>query len=179
MTHSPLIIEYNDIFPQIANDVFVAPNATIIGNVVIDEKANIWFGAVLRGDDGRIVIGSRVSVQDNVVIHCNPKYPTIIEAGVTIGHSVVLEGCQIERGALIGMNATVLNGAVIGAGALIAAGSVVRENQVIPANMLAAGIPAKVKGPISELAQQHVASAADAYQEMANNYKKLLGKIRD
>jgi carbonic anhydrase/acetyltransferase-like protein (isoleucine patch superfamily) len=168
-----LILEYNGVRPQIAEDAFIAPNATIIGNVIIEEKANIWFGAVLRGDEGQIVIGPRVSVQDNTVIHTNHVHPTIVEADATIGHSVVLEGCRIERGALIGMNATVLAGAVVEPGALVAAGSVVRENQIIPAHTLAAGVPAQVKGPMSEAACKHVAEAAADYQMMANNYKKL------
>lgn len=168
-----MIIEYNGARPQIAGDAFIAPNATIIGNVVIGEKANIWFGAVLRGDEGQIVIGPRVSIQDNTVIHTNHRHATIVEAGVTIGHSVVLEGCHIKAGALIGMNATVLDGAVVEPGALVAAGSVVREGQVIPAHTLAAGVPAQIKGPMSAAAQQHVAEASAHYQVMADNYKKL------
>jgi carbonic anhydrase/acetyltransferase-like protein (isoleucine patch superfamily) len=168
-----LIIEYNGKRPQIADDVFIAPNATIIGNVIIEAGANIWFGVVLRGDEGQIIIGPRVSVQDNTVIHTNPRHSTIVEAEATIGHLVVLEGCHIETGALIGMNASVLDGAKVGAGALIAAGSVVRENQVIPPNVLAAGVPAKVKGPMSQTARQHMLKASEDYQQMANNYKKL------
>ena len=143
-----MIIEYKGKRPQIADDVFIAPNATIIGDVVIESGANIWFGCVLRGDEGKIVIGPRVSVQDNTVVHTNPRNSTIVEAEATIGHSVVLEGCRIERQALIGMNATVLDGASVGARALVAAGSVVREYDEIPADVLAAGVPARVKGPL-------------------------------
>jgi carbonic anhydrase/acetyltransferase-like protein (isoleucine patch superfamily) len=168
-----LIIEYNGKRPQIADDVFIAPNAVIIGDVIIEEKANIWFGVVIRGDEGRIVIGPRVSVQDNAVIHVNPVNPTVVEAEATIGHLVVLEGCHIEAGALIGMNAVVLAGARVGSQALVAAGSVVREKQVIPPGVLAAGIPAKVKGPMSEAARQHVLNASGDYQALADNYKKL------
>jgi carbonic anhydrase/acetyltransferase-like protein (isoleucine patch superfamily) len=165
-----LIIEYNGVRPQIAADAFIAPTATIIGNVVIGSKANIWFGVVLRGDEGQIVIGERVSVQDNTVVHTNHSHSTIVEADVTIGHAVVLEGCRIERGALIGMNATVLPGAVVEAGALVAAGSLVREGQVIPAHSLAAGVPAQIKAGMSESAQAHLAEAAGHYQELAKNY---------
>jgi len=169
-----LIIEYNGNRPQIAEDAFIAPNATIIGNVIIKEKANIWFGAILRGDEGQIVIGPRVSVQDNTVIHTNPRNSTVLEADVTIGHSVVLEGCHIKSSALIGMNATVLDGAVVGQRALVAAGSVVREGQEIPPDVLAAGVPAKVKGPLSDEARQHLLAASADYQKMANNYKHLM-----
>lgn len=169
-----MIIEYNGKRPQIADDAFIAPTATIIGDVIIEAGANIWFGVVLRGDEDQIVIGPRVSVQDNTVIHTSPYNRTIIEAEATIGHLAMLEGCHIESGALIGMNATVLDGARVGAGALVAAGSVVRENQVIPPEVLAAGIPAKVKGPLSESARLQVVRASADYQNFANNYKKSL-----
>ncbi len=170
-----MIIEYKGKKPQIAEDAFIAPNVVIIGDVVIEEKANIWFGVVLRGDEGRIVIGPRASVQDNTVVHVNPVHPTIVEADATIGHSAVLEGCHIEAGALIGMNATVLDGARVGSRALVAAGSVVREGQQIPPDVLAAGVPAKIKGPMSKAASQHVCDASANYQEMASNYKHLAG----
>ena len=169
-----MIIEYNGKRPQIAGSVFIAPNAVVIGDVIIKENASIWFGAVLRGDDGQIVVGPRVSVQDNSVIHVSPNNPTIIEAEATIGHLVMLEGCYIETGALVGMNATVLDGARIGAGALVAAGSVVREGQAIPPNILVAGVPAQVKGPISNAARQHMQAAPVDYQTFANNYKHLM-----
>ncbi len=146
---------------------------TIIGDVIIEAGANIWFGVVLRGDEGQIVIGPRASVQDNTVIHVSPYNPTIVGADATIGHSVVLEGCRIETGALVGMNATVLDGATVGAGAMVAAGSVVRQNQAIPPEVLAAGIPAQVKGPLSEAARYQVVRASEDYQKMANNYKTL------
>jgi carbonic anhydrase/acetyltransferase-like protein (isoleucine patch superfamily) len=168
-----LIIEYKGKRPKIAEDTFIAPNATVIGDVVIEAGANIWFGAVIRGDEGHIFIGPRVSVQDNVVIHTNPVHSTIVEDEATIGHLVVLEGCHIKAGALIGMGATVLDGAVVGERALVAAGSVVRENQVIPPEVLAAGVPAQIKGPMSEAARQHVLNASHDYQDMAKNYKAL------
>jgi len=171
-----LIIEYNGKRPQIADDAFIAPTATIVGDVIIEAGANIWFGVVLRGDEDQIVIGPRVSVQDNTVIHTSPYNKTIIEADATIGHLAMLEGCHIERGALVGMNATVLDGARVGAGALVAAGSVVRENQVIPPEVLAVGIPAQVKGPLSESARLQATRASADYQNFANNYKKNLNK---
>jgi carbonic anhydrase/acetyltransferase-like protein (isoleucine patch superfamily) len=167
-----LIIAYKGKQPVIAEDAFVASNATIIGEVVIAAGASIWFGAVIRGDQNRIVIGARTSVQDNVVIHCNERHATLIEANVTIGHGVVMEGCQVGAGVLIGMNATILDGASIGPQALIAAGSVVLENQVIPAGYLAAGVPAQVKGPLSEAMLRRIARAPEFYQRLANDYKQ-------
>lgn len=169
-----MIIAYNGKQPQIADDAFIAPNATIAGDVIIKSGANIWFGAVLRGDENQIIIGERSSIQDNVVIHCSAENPTIVGPDVTVGHSVVLEACHIEAGALIGMNATVLDGAVVGERALIAAGSVVRENQVIPADTLAAGVPAQIKGQMSAAAREHVATATEVYQELAGKYQKAL-----
>ncbi len=170
-----MIIEYNGKHPQIADDAFIAPTAVIAGDVIVKSGANIWFGAVLRGDENQIVIGERASIQDNVVIHVSEENPTIVGPDVTIGHSVVLEACRVEAGALVGMNATVLDGAVVGERALVAAGSVVRENQVIPPDMLAAGVPAQIKGSMSEAAREHVAMATEVYQMLAQNYKKVLG----
>lgn len=169
-----MIIEYNGKRPQIAEDTFIAPTAVIAGDVIIKSGANIWFGAILRGDENQIIIGERSSIQDNVVIHVSVENPAIVGPDVTIGHAVVLEACRIEAGALVGMNATVLDGAVVGERALIAAGSVVRENQVIPANTLAAGVPAQIKGPMSEAVREHVATATEVYQELAKNYRKAL-----
>jgi carbonic anhydrase/acetyltransferase-like protein (isoleucine patch superfamily) len=168
-----LIIEYNGKRPRIAATAFIAPNAVIIGEVTIEDGANIWFGAVLRGDHNPIVIGPRSSIQDNAVIHVSATHPTIVGADVTIGHLAALEGCHIKAAALVGMNATVLDGAVVGERALIAAGSVVREDQEIPPDALAAGVPAQVKGPMSEAARHHVLVSSEVYQNLANNYKEL------
>jgi carbonic anhydrase/acetyltransferase-like protein (isoleucine patch superfamily) len=167
-----LILPYRNKYPVIAPDAFIAPNATIIGDVTIEAGASIWFGAVLRGDQNHIIVGARVSVQDNAVIHCNDRRPTVIEADVTVGHGVVMEGCHIHQGVLIGMNATILDGATVGARALVAAGSVVLENQVIPPEVLAAGVPARVKGQLSEALLQRLARAPEFYQELANNYRQ-------
>lgn len=158
-----MIIEFKGKRPQIHETAYIAPTAVIIGDVVIEAEASVWFGAVIRGDNGRISIGPRSNVQDNAVIHVNGRHSTIIEADVTIGHGVVLEGCHLHPGVLVGMNATVLSGAVIEPGALVAAGAVVSENQRIPAGVLAAGVPARYKGPVSEAAQQRVKRAPQSY----------------
>ncbi len=165
-----MIIEVNGKRPKIGRDVYVAPTAVIIGDVVIEDNASVWFGAVIRGDEGRIVIGARTNVQDNTVIHVNSKYDTLIESDVTIGHGVVMEGCYIEKGVLIGMNATVLTGSNIGEGAFIAAGSVIREKQEIPSHHLAAGVPAKVIRPISESLRSKLVHAPEAYMKYNRAY---------
>ena len=167
----PLIIEHQGKRPRIAADVFIAPNATILGDVTIGAGASIWFGAVIRGDVGHIDIGPGTNVQDNVVIHVNTRHDTQIGANVTIGHGVVLEGCTIGDGALLGMNATVLSEAEIGVGALIAAGAVVREFARIPAHHLAAGVPATVRGELSPTMQQRVARGAHHYIDAADAHR--------
>jgi carbonic anhydrase/acetyltransferase-like protein (isoleucine patch superfamily) len=166
-----MIIEFRGKRPQIAPSAYIAPNATIIGDVVIEAEASVWFGAVLRGDHGRIVIGARSSVQDNVVIHVNGRHNTIIEADVTIGHGAVLEGCHVHAGSLVGMNATVLSGAIVEAGALVAAGAVVGENQRIPAGRLAVGIPARARSVLSEATQQRLIEASQKYVAYGRSYQ--------
>ncbi len=170
----PLIVEFQGYRPAIAVDAYIAPNAVIIGNVHIGAGASVWYGAVIRGDSGRIVIGPRSNVQDNAVIHVNDRHDTIIGAAVTIGHGVVLEGCTIGDGALLGMNATILSGAIVGEGTLIAAGSVVREYSEIPAHTLVAGVPATVKGTLSARMRDRVAHAADHYLEAAMAHKAAI-----
>lgn len=165
-----MILDYKNKRPQIAPNVYVAPTAVIIGDVIIEEGASIWFGAVIRGDSGPIRIGAGTSVQDNVVVHVNGRHATLIGADVTIGHGAVLEGCMIGNGALIGMNATVLDGSTVGAGAVIAAGAVVREGDTIPDHTLAAGVPAKVRGAIAAEVQARLAAAPAAYRRYAQTY---------
>lgn len=167
----PLIIEYQGKRPTIADDVYIAPNATILGNVTIGPGASVWFGAVIRGDEGHIRIGPGANVQDNVVIHVNGRHDTLIGANVTIGHGVVLEGCIIGDGALLGMNATVLSQAIIGDGVLIAAGAVVKEFDEIPAHHLAAGVPARVRCPLSPEMRARVARGAQHYIGAANRHR--------
>ncbi len=165
-----MIIELEGKRPFIAQDAYIAPTATIIGNVRIGKQASVWFGVVIRGDEGEIEIGARTSVQDNVVIHVNSRSDTIVEENVTIGHGVVLEGCTIGAGALIGMNATVLSGATVGVGALVAAGAVVGEGQTIPPHTLAAGVPAKVKRPLSEATKARLSRASESYVQYGRHY---------
>lgn len=166
-----MLIEFSGVRPTVADDVFIAPTAVVIGRVTLGAGANVWFGAVLRGDSGRIVVGRRVSVQDNVVIHVNDRADTLIDDDVLIGHGAILEGCHIGAGALVGMRATVLSGAQVGEGALIAAGSVVRENSVIPPHVLAAGVPAEVKGPLPLALQERLHQGPGHYQALAHLYQ--------
>lgn len=166
-----MIIEYEGKRPQIAEGVFIAPTAVIIGDVIIEKGASIWYGVVLRGDSNQLFVGEGANVQDNSVIHtseANP--PTYIGPNVTIGHGVKMEGCRIERNALIGMNSVVLGDAVIGEGALIAAGSVVGAGAQIPAGYLAAGAPAVVKKPLSGSVAHMVETNAPEYHHLRDKY---------
>ncbi len=165
-----MIIPHKGRNPQIAPGVFIAPTAVVIGNVEVGEGASLWYGAVLRGDHGRIVIGRGSNVQDNATIHAPEGGETIIKEDVTIGHGAVLEGCVVERGALIGMNAVVLHGATVGEQSMIAAGSVVTENMTIPPRSLAAGVPAQVKKELDGSSAEWVGMAAAKYRELAKDH---------
>jgi carbonic anhydrase/acetyltransferase-like protein (isoleucine patch superfamily) len=166
-----LLIEYHGNRPRVADDVFLAPTAVLIGDVTVEAGASIWFGAVLRGDFGPIVIGPGSNVQDNAVIHVGVDWPTQIGANVTIGHGAVLEGCTIGDGAIVGMNATVLPRAVVGDEAMIAAGSVVGEGVQVPPRSLAAGVPARVKKELAGNSLAWVRMAAADYQTKAREYR--------
>ena len=156
--------------PQVAPDAFVAPTAVLIGDVVVEEGASIWFGAVLRGDFDKIVVGAGSSVQDNCVLHTNEDLPTLIGQNVTVGHLSLLEGCVIEDEALIGMGSIVLNRARVGRRAMLAAGSVVNEDAEIPPEVLAAGAPAEVKKELDGSSSKWVESAAREYQALRLRY---------
>lgn len=159
--------------PEVHPTAWVAPNAVLIGKVVVEARANVWFGAVLRADQNLIRVGERTSVQDNAVLHCNEENATILGADVTIGHGAALEGCTIGDRAMIGMNATVLDSARVGEGALLAAGAVVKERDEIPAWTLAAGVPAVARRRLEGAALATVRSAAAHYQKLMDLYEHL------
>ena len=129
---------------------FIAPNATVVGEVTIGSEATVWFQAVLRGDANYIRVGERTNIQDGTIIHVDHDAPTIIAEDVTVGHQCMLHGCKIEKGALNVMSSIVLNHAVIGENSLIGAGSLVTQGTIIPPNVLAFGRPAKVIRPLTE-----------------------------
>ena len=165
-----MIVEWNGKRPKVAMGVFVAPNAVLIGDVTVDAGASIWYGAVLRGDFGSIHVRAGANVQDNVVVHTEADHPTILGERATIGHGAVVEACSIGVGAVIGMNAVVLNGAVIGDEAMVAAGAIVGERAEVPARHLAAGVPAVVKKELSGRSLEWVRKAADDYRDLAAAY---------
>ena len=164
-----MVIEFKGKSPKISETAFIAPNATIIGDVTIEEGASIWFGAVLRGDCGPIVVGARTSVQDNCVIHMTDG-GTYIEEDVTVGHGAILHNCRIGRSSVIGMNAVVLDNAEIGEESVVAAGSVVTANTKIPSQVVVAGIPAVKKKDIEGPALWWVQESSKYYQELMQSY---------
>lgn len=155
-------------------NVFVAPNATVLGNVTLEKNASVWFGAVLRGDSDAIIIGENTNIQDNAVIHCDPDFPAIVGNHCTIGHGAIVHGCTIGNNVLIGMNATILNGANIGNNCIIGANSLVTSGTEIPEGSLVMGIPAKVIKALDEKQIAGIQLNADVYVKKAMEYKKLL-----
>lgn len=166
-----MLIEYNGKRPRIAEGVFIAPNAVLIGDVVVEKGASIWFGVVLRGDNNQIIVGEGANIQDNAVLHTNDEdFPTTVGPNVTIGHSVTMEGCIVERGCVIGMGSTILGSAIIGEGAMVAANSLVPVGARIPAGHLAAGTPAQVKKELSGKSKESVETSAREYHHLRDRY---------
>jgi carbonic anhydrase/acetyltransferase-like protein (isoleucine patch superfamily) len=146
-----MIRPFRGVHPQIHPTAFIADSAQIIGDVHVGEQASVWFGSVVRGDMFYIRIGDRTNVQDNCVLHTRTgEKPTILEEEVTIGHSVTLHGCYIERCSLIGIGSIVLDDVRVGAQSLVAAGSLISPGTIIPPRSLVMGMPARVKRPLSD-----------------------------
>jgi carbonic anhydrase/acetyltransferase-like protein (isoleucine patch superfamily) len=168
-----LLLPFDGHVPQIHPSAWVAPNSTLIGQVRIEANASVWYGCVLRGDMDAIVLGEGSNLQDNSTVHTDAGVPTTVGAGVGIGHGAIIHGTTIEDGCLIGMGATLLNRSVVRAGAFIAAGALVLEGQEIPAGMLAAGVPAKVRGELDEAGRERVRVNAVQYQELARRHAAI------
>lgn len=153
------------------NKPFIAPNASVMGNVSFGEDVSVWYGAVIRADVEAIIIGDRTNIQDTAVLHADPGDPTIIGNDVTIGHGAIVHGAVVGDCSLIGMRATVLNKAVIGKNCIIGAGALVTEGMQIPDNSLVVGIPAKVVRQISQQQAIGLKMSALHYVEMAKRHK--------
>ena len=156
---------------MIHETAFIHESATVLGDVTLGARVSVWPSAVLRGDTERIEVGDDSNVQDAAVLHCDENFPCIVGKRVTIGHSAVVHGATVEDGALIGIGAIVLNGARIGAGSLVGAGAVVSEGTVIPPHSLVLGVPARVKGPLTDEQRARVAHGYAAYVALAAQHK--------
>ena len=159
--------------------IWIAPTATVIGDVTLRAHTSVWFGAVLRGDNEPIEIGAGSNIQENVVMHTDPGFPLTLEEGCTIGHKAMLHGCQIGSNSLIGMGATILNGASIGANSLVGAHSLVTENQTFPEGSLILGTPGKVVRELSEHEIKKIKQSALTYQSKIPIYQEGLRPVDD
>lgn len=160
-----LIKSVKGVFPQWGDDVYIAENATLVGDVTLGSKCSVWFNAVLRGDVHYIRIGNNVNIQDNAVVHCTyQKHPTNIGDNVSIGHCAIVHGCTIEKNVLVGMGAIVMDNVYVEENSIIAAGAVVLENTRIESGSIYAGVPAK---KVKVLSQDQVATLIE---RIANNY---------
>jgi len=172
-----MLYELNGIAPQVHPDAWIAPGCHIIGNVVIEAGASVWFGSTLRGDNEVITIGEGSNVQENCVLHTDMGFPLTVGAFCTIGHTAILHGCTIEDSSLIGMGATVLNGAVIGSGSLIGAGALVTEGKQIPPKSLVMGAPAKVVRELDQAGLDGLKASALQYRDNATRFRTGLKPV--
>ncbi len=166
-----LLIPFKNILPRIGNNVFIAPNVPIVGDVDIGDDSSIWFNCVLRGDVNSIRIGQRTNIQDGTVIHVSSfGLGTVVGDDVTVGHMALLHACTIEDGAFVGMMTCVMDGAVVEKGAMVAAGALVTPGKRVPAGQLWGGSPAKFMRELTEEDKKHVAWSSAHYVKLAQNY---------
>ena len=172
-----MIYALDGLAPTLHPDAWVAPDATLIGRVVLEEGASVWFGAVLRGDNEEVRVGIGSNVQDNAVLHTDIGYPLTIGANCTIGHRVMLHGCTVGDGSLIGMGATLLNGARIGRGCLIGAGALITEGKEIPDFSLVMGAPGRVVRALDDAAQARLIASAEGYRANMRRFRAGLRPV--
>jgi carbonic anhydrase/acetyltransferase-like protein (isoleucine patch superfamily) len=165
-----MFYQLGDTIPQTAEQVFVADNATVIGNVELQNQSSVWFNAVIRGDNERITVGVQSNVQDAAVLHTDPGFPLTLGRGVTIGHKAMLHGCQVDDYSLIGINAVVLNGARIGKHCIIGANALIPEGMDIPDGSLVVGSPATIKRQLSDVQKKMLEASAAHYVNNAERF---------
>ena len=170
----PLLLPVKGVFPKIGQNCYIAPNATVVGDVIMGDECSIWFNAVLRGDVNSIRIGNKVNIQDGAVVHCTyQKTKAIIGNNVSVGHNAIVHGCVIKDNVLIGMGAIVMDNAEVGSNSIVAAGAVVLEGTKIEAGTIYAGVPArKVKDISPDLIHGEI-------DRIANNYVMYSGWFKD
>ena len=159
--------------PNLADDVFIADSADVIGRVTLKEKASVWYNATLRGDINEIVIGSHSNVQDNAVLHLSDDLPCIIGDYVTVGHSAIVHAATVEDGVLVGMGAIILDGSIIGENSVVGAGALVTGNTIVPPNSLVLGSPAKV---VRTLKPEEVTMGRDLAEKYVRQSRKFLAR---
>jgi len=172
-----MLLEYKGKRPKLGERVFVAEGAVIVGDVVIGDHSSVWFNSVVRGDVDIIRIGVHTNIQDGSILHVmKDQYPLILHDYVTVGHGVMLHGCEIESHCLIGMRATILNNAKVGDHSIIGAGALITEGTVIPPRSLVLGLPAKVKRPLTDAEVENIDEYARRYYQYKETYLSMAGK---
>lgn len=171
--HPRAVIErYLNLLPTIGAGAVVFPGATLVGNVQLGDEVSIWFGAILRGDLAPVVVGRGSNIQDGSVMHVGDHSPCVVGQDTVVGHRVMLHGCRVEDGCLIGMQSTILDDAVIGEGSLVGAGALVTAGTIVPPGSLVLGAPAKVVRSISEADRQRHRELAGKYRRLKENYRR-------
>ncbi|MFC7370085.1 gamma carbonic anhydrase family protein [Fictibacillus iocasae] len=163
---------FNGKSPNVHESAYIAPGAHVIGDVTIGEGSTIWFNSVLRGDEGPITIGKKTNVQDNCTLHLYEGYPLVLEDEVSIGHNVILHGCTVKKGALVGMGATVLDGAEIGEQAFIGANTLIPSGKKIPPRVMVMGSPGKIVRELTEKDLELIQLTIDTYYEKGQQFKE-------
>lgn len=173
------VIPFQDKHPQIGNNVFIAPDAWVIGDVTLADNVTILFGAVLRGDILPIVVGEGSNIQDHSMLHTSHgQSPCTVGVSVTVGHRAILHGCTVSDGCLIGMGATILDNATVGTNAIVGAQSLVPVGMEIPESTLALGVPAKVRREVTEEDRKIVALGVASYREVGRLYQEYFGSTK-
>ncbi len=163
--------------PRLGDGVWIAPNATVIGSIVLEARVSIWWNAVLRGDNDPIAIGAESNIQDGSILHTDEGVPLTVGSGVTVGHKVMLHGCTIGDGALIGIGSVVLNRAVIGARSIVGANTLIPEGKTFPERVLILGSPGRVVRELSDAEVAALAHSAEHYVKNAQRYHDTLHRM--
>jgi carbonic anhydrase/acetyltransferase-like protein (isoleucine patch superfamily) len=169
-----MIYALGEFKPEFRGDYYIADSAAVIGRCILGNNVNIWFGAILRGDNDTITLGENTNIQDNSVVHSDPGFPVTIGRNVTVGHMVMLHGCTIGDGTLLGIKSVILNGAVIGKDCLIGANSLIPEGKVIPDRSVVLGSPGKVMRQLTDEDVMRIREGASHYVEKIQRYKEQL-----
>jgi carbonic anhydrase/acetyltransferase-like protein (isoleucine patch superfamily) len=170
------LIPFRERTPRVPGSAFVAPTATLIGDVELGEEANVWYGCILRGDVNAIAIGARSNLQDSTVVHVSPgNYPTRVGADVLVGHQALLHGCTLADASYVGIRAVILNGCVVESGAMVAAGALVTEGSRVPSGELWGGAPARRLRRLRDGEAEAMAAAVAHYVEIADEHRRALG----
>ncbi len=170
-----MLVPFNEIYPDVGQALFIAPNATVVGDVTFEADTTVWYSATLRGDIAPITIGRGTNIQDNAVVHVNHGMPTYLGENITVGHGAILHGCTIGSRSLIGMGAIVLDGATIAEDSLVAAGAVVPPNRSYPPRSLLIGSPARAVRELTDEELKEMAENIAHYIELGGIFKSQMG----